>query len=193
MPNNKAKVPHVSPDFVWKVAPGSAIQISEKNAAGQGTAEFLPMGDAIVIKAKDQAPVVWALEIRRCAEAAIITLKEDGAHLHVLEMKSKLTQGEWAKAMVQLQGMFLSALAVARLLEIITFQSTTCYIAYTQNAMGPAASADLIMMKTFVGTSNPIGGMQEWTQESMSLPFGTAATIVKGQRDGLGNVAFGGI
>jgi hypothetical protein len=193
MTNHKESIEHLSSDYVWRESAGASIKFAEKQRGGVGEAEFVAANDAIVIKAKDQAPVIWALRVKNCAEGAIITQQGTSYHLHVLEMKSKLTQGEWAKAMLQLEGMFLSAVAVARLAGITDFASATCYIAYVEDAMGPAGSADLIFMKTFVGMDNPIGGVEEWINEVMPLPFGVRAGIRKGQRDADRNVNFGTI
>jgi hypothetical protein len=186
-------LPHLSNDYVWSVPAGSDIKIVEKNAGGAGEAIFVSHETAIVIKAKDSAPVIWSLKQLKCAEAAIITKDDAGFHLHVLEMKSKLTQTVWAKALQQLEGMYLSALAVARLVQVTDFVSITCYIAYTEDAMGAQDSADMIMIKTFVGQNNPVGGSEEWISEEMSLPFSTIAAIKKGQRDQNNNVHFGHI
>ena len=184
---------NLSKDYVWPVGPGDDIEIIEKQVGGAGVARFRSESGAIVIKAKDKAPVVWALEVKKCAEAAIISFRDGECHLHLLEMKSKLTQGQLSHALIQLEGMFLSALAVARLIGIMTFASTTCYIAYKEDALNPSESADMIFMKSFVGMNNPLGGYEDWEAETLDLPLSTKAVLKKGQRDAEANIHFGEI
>jgi hypothetical protein len=133
------------------------------------------------------------LKNRKIAEGAILTEDQDGYHLHLLEMKSKLTQGEWAKAILQFEGMHLASIATIRLLGVVDIASVTCYIAYKVDATSPTASADMILMKTFVGQPNPIGGVDSWTTGTLELPLGGTARIVKGQRDANNNIDFGKI
>ncbi|MCY1369321.1 hypothetical protein D9M69_563550 [compost metagenome] len=146
-----------------------------------------------MLKAKDQAPMVWAFSNRQCAEGAFVTFDNDGCRLHILEMKSKLTQSEWAKVIRQLSGMYLTALAACRILGVNEFKSVVCYVAYKEDAMSPSKSADSIFIKTFVGQRNPVGGSDTWSTGSVKLPFGIDASIQKGQRDAHHNVDFGSV
>lgn len=189
----EANLCNLSKDYVWPINAGENVEIVEKKAGGAGIARFLSEHGAIVIKAKDQAPVVWALEVKKCAEAAIISFRDNECHLHLLEMKSKLTQGQLSTALIQLEGMFLSALAVARLLGIVSFATTTCYIAYKEDALNQHQSADMIFMKPFVGMNNPVGGYEDWEAETVDLPLATKAVLRKGQRDGNADIHFGPI
>lgn len=190
----KAALCHFAPEYVYFVKDNTSFYIEEKKAGGEGKAHFSSAAPCLMIRAKDQAPLVWAFRNRQCAEGAFLSFDADGeCRLHILEMKSKLTQGEWAKVMRQLSGMYLSALATCRLLGILEFKSVTCYVAFKEDAMSPAKSADMIFMKTFVGMENPIGGADEWQNEKMELPFATTAEIRKGQRDASHHVDFGAI
>lgn len=170
-----------------------AFHLEELSTSGAGQAYFSAPGGCIVLKAGRAGPLLWSLKNRKIAEGAILTEDTSGYHLHLLEMKSKLTQGEWAKAILQFEGMHLAALAAIRLLGVSEVTSVTCYIAYKDDAMSASESADLILMKTFVGKPNPIGGVDSWTTESLELPLNGAAKIVKGQRDVNNNVDFGQI
>ncbi len=184
---------HLSGDYIWPVEEGSSFSIKEVKAGGEGEAKFKASKPTIVIKAKDQSPVVWALKNRKCAEAAMISVEAEYCHLHLLEMKSKLTQSELAKAVLQLEGMYLSALAVSKIIGIDQIASVTCYIGYKENALSPKASADMIMFKTFVGMENPIGAVDEWEEKEIDLPFGMKSSVKAEKRDLNGDVDFGAI
>lgn len=190
----KNALAHFVPQYVHLVEGNLSFSIEEKKIGGAGKASFSSTAPCLMIKAKDQAPLVWAFKNRKCAEGAFLTLDDDGScRLHILEMKSKLTQGKWAKAMLQLSGMYLSALAICRIIGISEFKSVTCYVAFKEDAMSAAKSADMIFMKSFVGVENPIGGADEWQKEEMELPFSATATIRKGQRDAFNDVDFGNV
>jgi len=179
----KANAAHLSSDYVWLQDAGSDFFIEEKSPAGRGRALFSTKSPVFVIKAKDQAPVVWALKNRRCAEAAMISIDGEDCHLHLLEMKSKLTQGEWAKALQQFEGMLLSALAVARILGIENINETTCHIGFKEELVSNSKSADPIFIKGFVGKENPVGGAVDWAVGNIELPFSMMANINKCLRD----------
>lgn len=190
----KTALAHFVPQYVHFVENHASFNIEEKKAGGAGKAYFSSAVPCLMVKAKDQAPLVWAFKNRKCAEGAFLTFDNDGTcRLHILEMKSKLTQGEWAKVMLQLSGMYLSALATCRILGIFEFKSVTCYVAFKEDAMSADKSADMIFMKTFVGAENPIGGADEWQAEKMELPFAAIAEIRKGQRDASHDIDFGAV
>lgn len=167
--------------------------IEEKSRGGEGKAYFRHDKDCIVLKSGKSGPLLWSLKNGRIGEGAILTHEEDGFHLHLLEMKSRLTQGEWSKAVTQFEGMFLTSVAAIRLLGAIDLQSVTCYVAFRRDDVSNALSADMILMKTFVGMSNPFSGLENWENETVSLPFATTASLKKGLRDEAGDVNFGEI
>lgn len=167
--------------------------LEEKCESGKGKSYFSCAGQCIVIKAGRSGPLIWSLRNAKIGEGSIITKDQDGYHLHLLEMKSKLTQSEWAKALLQFEGMHLTTLAVARLLGVIEVQSVTCYIAYKQDALSAIGSADLILMKTFVGMANPVGGGDAWSSNTISLPITGNAALRKAQRDNNADAHFGNI
>jgi hypothetical protein len=174
---------HLSKSFVFYPDQHSNFHFEEKNVAGAGKAVFSSSAPCVVMRATNQAPLLWALDNRKCAEGAFVTFDDAGCRLHIVEMKSKLTQGTWAKVLLQFNGMYLSALATARILGIESFTSVTCYIAYTEDAMDPKKSPDMIFIKPFVGAPNPVARATEWEKEQCLLPLDQAATIRKAQRD----------
>jgi hypothetical protein len=187
----KSALEHFVAEYVYIVDEKKLFSIEEKKQGGAGKAFFRSDKPSLVLKAKDQAPMVWAFSNRQCAEGAFVTFDDDGCRLHILEMKSKLTQAEWAKVTRQLSGMYLTALAACRILGVTEFKSVVCYVAFKEDAMSPSKSADSIFMKTFVGRRNSVGGSDAWSTGVIKLPFDTSALIQKGQRDVHHNVDFG--
>lgn len=182
---------HFAREHVHIVEDHGSFYIEEKAAGGEGKTYFSTNAPCLLIKAKPPGPLLWSLKNRKISEGSIVTKDERGYHLHILEMKSKLTQGEWAKVLLQFEGMLLTTLAVVRILGILEFSTVTCYIAYKEDAMGTRGSADLILLKTFVGMPNPISGSEEWTKEQVELPMTGAAQIRKAVRDGANDADFG--
>jgi hypothetical protein len=64
------------------------IVFREKQTAAE--AHFDSSGPCIKIKAHDNAPLIWALAQRRCADGAFFSFDDSGAHLHIVELKSKI-------------------------------------------------------------------------------------------------------
>ncbi|WP_039904755.1 hypothetical protein [Acetobacter tropicalis] len=168
-----------SNDFVYKVAPGKCIKIEEKKTDGKGTCFFSSYHSAIFIKAKDQAPVIWSLENRKCAEAAFFTTEEgEVLNLHIIEMKSSVNIGTFVKVIDQWTGMYLSAMAVIGILLRNRPKNIFVYLAYSTTSINTSSP---IMLKSLVGGTFQ-KGMQEWLSNSVSLPHGVTAKIIKKQR-----------
>lgn len=182
---------HFSDSHVYAPIDSSRFYLEEKSPLGSGKAYFQSNSACIVLKAGTSGPLLWSLKNKKIAEGAILTSDDEGYHLHLVEMKSKLTQGEWAKVISQFEGMYLTSLATVRILDVLILASVTCYIAYKQDAMAANQSADMIFMKTFVGQPNPVGGVDSWTTNTVALPFREHARLVKAARDINNDADFG--
>jgi hypothetical protein len=182
---------HFNKAYVWEAH--ARVEVIEKSPKGKGTASFSLGSPAIVLKAHNQPPLIWALSKKKCADGSFVTFKDDKAHLHLVELKSKLTQSAFAKATEQLEGMFLSALAASRLLQIQTFETVDCYVAYSIDAMQPDTTADPALLKTLVGTKTILGDGLAWKNGEVRLPFGVVAKLHKAKRDSSGNADFGNV
>jgi hypothetical protein len=182
---------HFLPTYVSLADDHDRFYIEEKTVGGEGKTFFSSASPCVVIRAKPAGPLLWSLKNGKIGEGAVLTKDDDGYHLHILEMKSKLTQSEWAHALLQFQGMLLTSLATVRLLGVTEVTSVVCYIAYKQEAMSASKSADLVLLKTFVGIPNPVGGEDEWSSEVAELPIVGPARIRKAQRDANNNADFG--
>lgn len=180
-----------NPDWI-KEAHGE-IDIVERDPDGAGIARFHSASPCVLIRADKHAPLIWSLSQRKCADGAILSFDDVGAHLHIVELKSTVTLGTWAHAMQQLEGMYLAALAVSRLLQIDKLLSVTCYLAGAADKVTGASrlSASPSLFKTAVGKSTTFGGLESWTSEIVPLPFGVSATLKKQWKDGAGLANFG--
>ncbi|MCW2272696.1 hypothetical protein GJ654_01220 [Rhodoblastus acidophilus] len=187
----RSALEHFNSDFVYFTEPAARFFIEEKSCSGAGRAYFSHTAACIMLKATNKAPMVWALSNRSCAEGAFVSFDESGFHLHIIEMKSKLTYNEWIKALKQLSGMYLTAIATARILGIYSFNSIRCYIAFKEDAITPNRDADPVLLKTFVGTENIASGVDQWSSGMIRLPLSAKAFLKKGQRDGNNDIDFG--
>jgi len=176
-------------DYVFETS--NTLEFSEKNKSGAGSAIFQISGTGIVIKSHNNPPLVWSLKIRNCADGAFITFADDEAHLHLVELKSGLSQKDWAHAIEQFRGMYFSSIAAGKLLGIEEFSTIRCYISYKTLKMATLETISPVLIKTLVGKRTPLGGQNEWEKEVIEFPLGHAANLVKSQRDDSGNSDFG--
>lgn len=159
------------------------VQISEKKEEGQGTVTFEIPGKALLIKAKDQAPLIWALKNGKCAEGAFLTYEENQYHLHIVELKRTVRLSNWKNIINQFEGMFLSSIALLRLIDILSVDKITCYIAYNNDKFYTDKSPQPALLKTHVGMKNPLSGLNEWEKCHVELPLAFNASIKKIERD----------
>ena len=114
--------------------------------------------------------------------------------MHIVELKSKIKPETWAKVVEQFEGMFLSALAVARLMEIRELGRVTCYLAGTVDAITDApADAWLVLNKAPVGKWRTFGHMEAWNNNQVALPLAVEAALVKGWKNAAGVADFGAV
>lgn len=169
-------------DFITVLdKPRNKFYFEEVKTGGQGKCTFETKTLTIKIKAKDQAPIVWALKNKKCAEGAFVKLLSNGeTSLHILEMKSGLNSSEFSKVLEQFKGMYLSALSIISLLRIQEPKEIYVYIAYSTdkitnpnlNPSNPAASK--------VGIGSPERAI--WNNGIVNLYYELKAKLVKGHR-----------
>ena len=144
----------------WICEVFGTIVIAETNPSGKGEAVFESAAPCIMINPDPKVPTLWALARRSCADGAFLSFLDGEVQLHIVELKSKITLGTWAKVIEQFEGMFLTALAVVRLMEIHELARVTCYLAGTVDAITDAPEgASLILSKAPVGKWRRAGKM----------------------------------
>lgn len=173
----------VDSNFVYKVESGSEIVFEEKGEGGEGKVKFRSGSDVLVVKARNKAPVVWALKNKKCGEAAFISKdSRDGSFiLHILEMKSSLTLGQLRKSLLQLEGMYLSAICVMAVLGLGRPAAVKSYIAYSEDKVAANDDAQPVLKKVLVG-GRLVPGRHEWMSGTVNFSHGVCSQIVKGKR-----------
>jgi hypothetical protein len=170
------------------------IVIAETNPSGKGEAIFESVAPCIMINPDPKVPTLWALARRSCADGAFLSFLDGEVQLHIVELKSKITLGTWAKVIEQFEGMFLTALAVVRLMEIHELARVTCYLAGTVDAITDAPEgASLILSKAPVGKWRTFGHLEAWNKNQVPLPLAVEATLVKGWKNAIGVADFGSV
>ncbi len=178
---------HFNGNYIHEVA--GSFFIEEKDVGGIGKAFFESEEPCILFKTHNNPPLVWALRNAKCADGAFLSSSGGHFHLHIVELKSSLKPSTWEHVLKQFNGMYLSAIAACRLLEVTTIASVTCYIAYKNDRMDQMETANPVLIKSLVGKKNPFNSQVEWTNGSVLLPFGTSALLKKAVRDPVTNDA----
>jgi hypothetical protein len=177
----------------WISEAAGDIIFTERNPSGLGEARFTSKHPSIVIKADKNAPLIWALAQRKCADGAFYSFDEAGAHLHLVELKGKVSLATWAHTVQQFEGMFLTSLAIGRLLDIQKPISVTCYLAAKEDRIASASQTAPALIKAPVGKSRTFGEREAWDKEQVPLPLSFKAALVKGWQDTGGIAAFGDV
>ncbi len=178
----------------WICEVFGTIVIAETNPSGKGEAIFESVAPCIMINPDPKVPTLWALARRSCADGAFLSFLDGEVQLHIVELKSKITLGTWAKVIEQFEGMFLTALAVVRLMEIHELARVTCYLAGTVDAITDAPEgASLILSKAPVGKWRTFGHLEAWNKNQVPLPLAVEATLVKGWKNAIGVADFGSV
>ncbi|MBJ3783476.1 hypothetical protein [Devosia sediminis] len=165
------------------------VEVVEMEADGAGTAKFAVLGEAVSLKGIRQKSMLHALRSGRCADGAFITFDENGAHLHLVELKSSLTIGKWLQAIEQFCGMYFVASAISHLLGYSNFFSITCYLALDEDKITNGISSSPVFLKTLTGGKETLGDVESWAKNVVPLPF-DKAPLKTGIRIN-GNVDFG--
>jgi hypothetical protein len=178
----------------WVSEASGSIVVTETASDGASQAVFKTDKPCVIVKADKNAPLLWALAQRKCADCAFFLFDKDGAHLHIVELKSKIRLATWALTLNQFQGMFLTALAVARLLQVHELVRVTCYLAGTEDRItNESESASPTLLKAPVGMTKTFGGHESWDKGVVELPLSFKAALVKGWKDAAGVADFGSV
>lgn len=138
---------------------------------GAGVIEIRTINHCLSIRLPKN-PVRW-LQLQKCGDAAIFEFENNNIHLHIVELKSKITIGEWEKAKDQALGAYLNSLAIKTLLEIAEFSSITLHIAYDEDAISAIGTTAPSSMKIGIGAKHTVGtpsAYTEWTSQAVNIP-----------------------
>lgn len=163
------------------------VEIVEKTASGAGTIT-ITVGQPCLVFQPGREPTKW-LAHTQCADGAFIVFEEDGSHLHIVELKSRLTAAEWDHARKQMEGMLVNAMALKGVINIPDYTKVICYVAFKKDDILPSKTASPITLKVGVGLPFAVAGTEGWLKGSITLLNKFVATVVKIQRDAEGNGA----
>jgi hypothetical protein len=111
-----------------------------------------------------------------------------------VELKGKIKLATWVHVVRQFEGMFLSSVAVSRLLEVQRIVRVTCYVAGTEDRISnESKSASPTLLKTPVGGARTFGDFESWNEALVELPLSFKANLIKGWKNSMGVVDFGSI
>jgi len=173
---------HLNKDFVFEAE--SKIEFEELSEDGAGIAKFSTALPTIIIKSKKKAPLVWALRV---------TFRQGQIDLHIVELKSGLDARTWETVLSQYEGMYLSAIAALRLLQITKVDNVICYLAYKRFRSPVQEETNPVLLKGLVGVKGSASYLEAMIGKAVALPFDVTARLVKGQRDPAGDIDFGAI
>lgn len=111
------------------------ITIEERNGdvtgRGPGRIEIAKKGDFLHFTPGDNnnSRIPW-IKQKKCCDAILISTEDNNTHIHIFELKTKLTFKDWEKICDQLEGGALSSLAVCGVLDIFQPYKIYIYIAY---------------------------------------------------------------
>jgi hypothetical protein len=178
-----------------------SIVVTEVDPQGVGTAVFTTDKHCILIKPKHNIVPIWSLSRRNCADGAFFLFDSDKneVRLHIVELKSIVRFKDWIKALGQIEGMFLVALAVGRLLHMHEVPRVTCYLVLKEDRIrgSELETPSPILLKGQVGGTATFGRKESWDKEvielprSANVPYAVSATLVKGWKNDTGIVDFG--
>lgn len=167
---------------------GSAVSVIEPNSGGAGAVRFqLPQGDTalrINLSENNRFPCI---KQRKVADGVILQFGEQGQlkALHLIELKSRLTSGEWRKVKEQLQGALHNAHALLGVLGLDLPPRIVCHTAYKQDAIG----SNPALLKAPMGIKASHTDSDWVTGRVMIDPIFPTLDHYKYQRDGHGNAS----
>lgn len=171
-------------------APGTAV-IKETNGDQVSILKLTVSKPYILFNhLDDQPPLKWARN-KKCADAALIVESEGGVDIHIVELKSKLTVGEWSKARLQFEGMIFNARALVSVIEVQNVKSITCHISYVRDAINPSETDDPVLLKLPLGELGGLGGAGDWFSGRVRIDGLPEMNLFKWQRDVTTNEANG--
>ena len=161
------------------------FSIEEKQAGGEAVVKFENKDKVLCLRHLDnKPPLKWSAN-RQCADAAIFKSVDGSLFLHVVEIKSKVTPGEWIKAKRQCEGMIANAISVLAVGGLDRPEAVVIHVSFATDSTRIKV-IDPILIKVPLGSSSPIGDVSDW-EKCITTLFGYEAVEVrKIQRDDAG-------
>jgi len=170
------------------------VSIEEKQGDGRGggvgTITLQVHSPCLCVRVPAE-PIRW-LSTKSCGDSIIFEFNHNIVHLHLLEMKSRITLNTWQKAKVQIHGAYLNALAMSGVLGIGDFGSVTVHIAYKEDSLHSNFNATPVVLKVGLGDHGSVD-VGEWITRRVAIqdvptPCDLRLIIRDGAGDGKANL-----
>jgi hypothetical protein len=158
---------------------------SGASGKGKGTLFLKVSTHCIRIRIPDKnGPAGWLTE-QKCADAIVIEFSDDGPMLHLIELKSKMTRGQWRDVKKQLLGAYHNALAIGGVLELPRFAGVRVHVLCSEDSISPAATANSSTLKA--GLGKPLPDTIDWVERRLTLDGIAGIPLDVTLRDEAGN------
>jgi hypothetical protein len=135
------------------------LDVAEAEEGGKGRVTFSLSSSCIRVRLPRQ-PIKW-LRNQRSADAIIIQTRGEAVHLHLIELKSKMSASEWLKTKEQSDGAYLNALAIGALWKLPDFASVNLHVAYREDRLRSADVTAPSVLKRGLGERLPVD-VSDW-------------------------------
>jgi len=137
--------------------------IKETKKGGEGEVTCHPRSQVIAFNGLE-GKNFYSLTNKKCADGIIFEKSgEDSWRLHIVELKSTISNGDWHTAKEQFAGAILHAHALIGLLGIPKIDEIKCYIAYRKDELRPR-EVNPAAYKQQLGHSARKAAHIEWSQ-----------------------------
>lgn len=167
------------------------IQVTEHVSGGQGTLTFQLNRLCLMLKIDygtgDNHTHLKYLKQRQHGEAIIIELDDDyrAVRLHIIEMKSRLTEKKWKEVLQKFEGALYDSLAVMGLLGLEWPEAVVFHVAYTQDGLTTTPSPSIAK-----AIPNPLSPeLRQWHYNAVNISWLEKAPLSRILRDENGNAA----
>jgi len=151
---------------------------------GAGRIRFAVSSPCVAVRLPGQ-PIKW-LTNQKCGDAVIFQFTGDDVHLHVVELKSKMTAGEWIKTKEQVEGAYLNAVAIRSIWELPEFLSVSVHVAYGDDGLVPDRITTPSVLKPGLGSRSSVS-VADWLSDRIYLGIIGHAHLLRIKRGSDGN------
>lgn len=169
-----------------KVHEGAAT-VREATPGGEGEVTLTFAGKAACFSGDAQPPIKWSSQLK-CADGAVLRTNGPKTHLHLVELKSKLTVKELLKCSEQFHGGYINGLALCGVLELEKPDATVCLIGFKTETVTPSIAANPSLAKIIPGNPASIV-LGNWALGRIDIPGAGTCNLTTVQLDAASNAA----
>jgi len=140
--------------------------VEELDEAGSGKLHFANSSEALVWRGGRTSPISWLAE-RKCADAIILSNKEDGSLLYLVELKNSVGIAELKKMRSQFLGAYLNFIALSAVVEALKPQRVELIVGLKRDKIEALAAANPSVTKLVGGPEAAY--IAQWLTGSISI------------------------